>query len=148
MLFNQEVKPCPQKSAIVCTTSLSVSWKSIERGEDCGAENHPYGYSFDHYGYEEKKKKKKSTECLCLIRPFHKLWGFLALEVKLRRGGVPNPWAAPWATSMWFWKEYTWNNHRLGLLARYRNLKFGMGVQINPQVSSSFVASFGLFASG
>lgn len=41
MLFTQEVKPHAQKSA----TAFGVFWKSVERGEDRGAENHHYGYS-------------------------------------------------------------------------------------------------------
>lgn len=32
MLFNQKVKPCPQKSAIAFT-SFKVFWKSVEREE-------------------------------------------------------------------------------------------------------------------
>lgn len=50
---------------------------------------------FDNYSYG--KKKKNCTVCLCLMSPFHKPCFFLALEVKLRRGGLPKPWAAPWA---------------------------------------------------
>lgn len=68
---------------------------------------------------------------------------FSGLRSEVEKRWPPKTMGSPMGHSKWFWEEYTWNNYRLGSLARCSNLKLEMGVEINPQISSS-VTTFGL----